>query len=221
MKKITTGKSKGFTLAEVLITLGIIGVVAAFTIPVLMHDIQDNQFKVAYKKAFSVLSQAIQKANADYVLESPTGSYDVAHLDNFKTLMSYLKTQKTCYDRIDNSGCWYKDGEEFNSSSFSNGYPDLRDLAAIDISGMSWATYAHGYDSSIFVDTNGLKAPNQFGKDRFYFSLRIDNSGGTDNGRYTGICHVVLPSPDNIIFACNYNKCATTKDYFPQKWLYN
>ena len=52
-------KRFGFTLAEVLITLGIIGVVAAMTIPTLISNTNGAQFKSAYKKALSTLNQAI------------------------------------------------------------------------------------------------------------------------------------------------------------------
>ncbi len=52
-------KRFGFTLAEVLITLGIIGVVAAMTMPTLMNQTQGAQYKTAYKKALSALSQAV------------------------------------------------------------------------------------------------------------------------------------------------------------------
>ena len=52
-------KISGFTLAEVLITLGIIGVVAAMTMPTLMNSTQGAQYKAAYKKALSALSQAV------------------------------------------------------------------------------------------------------------------------------------------------------------------
>ncbi len=52
-------KRFGFTLAEVLITLGIIGVVAAMTMPTLMNSTQGAQYKTAYKKALSALSQAV------------------------------------------------------------------------------------------------------------------------------------------------------------------
>lgn len=53
------GTKNAFTLAEVLITLGIIGVVAAMTMPTLMNSTQGAQYKAAYKKALSVLSQAV------------------------------------------------------------------------------------------------------------------------------------------------------------------
>ena len=49
----------GFTLAEVLITLGIIGVVAAMTMPTLMNSTQGAQYKAAYKKALSAISQGV------------------------------------------------------------------------------------------------------------------------------------------------------------------
>ena len=58
MLKRTIGMG-AFTLAEVLITLGIIGVVAAMTMPTLINSTQGAQYKTAYKKALSVLSQAV------------------------------------------------------------------------------------------------------------------------------------------------------------------
>ncbi|MBE7709612.1 MAG: prepilin-type N-terminal cleavage/methylation domain-containing protein [Cyanobacteria bacterium SIG32] len=52
-------RREAFTLAEVLITLGIIGVVAAMTIPTLISNTNGAQFKTAYKKALSTLNQAV------------------------------------------------------------------------------------------------------------------------------------------------------------------
>ena len=52
-------KFKGFTLAEVLITLGIIGVVAAMTMPTLINSTQGAQYRTAFKKSLTVLSQAV------------------------------------------------------------------------------------------------------------------------------------------------------------------
>ncbi len=53
-------KKFGFTLAEVLITLVIIGVIAAMTIPTLMNQTNQQEFKVGLKKAMSTINQAIQ-----------------------------------------------------------------------------------------------------------------------------------------------------------------
>ncbi len=64
-------KSKSaFTLAEVLITLGIIGVVAAMTMPTLLNSTQGAQYRAAVKKELSVLSQAI-------VLNIALDDYDI------------------------------------------------------------------------------------------------------------------------------------------------
>ena len=52
-------RKQGFTLAEVLITLGIIGVVAAMTMPTLINQTQGAQYKAAYKKALSAISQGV------------------------------------------------------------------------------------------------------------------------------------------------------------------
>src|SRR5574344_448018 len=69
-------KRFGFTLAEVLITLGIIGVVAAMTMPTLMNATNGAQFKAAYKKALSAISQAVvlNVALDEYNLADTTGT---------------------------------------------------------------------------------------------------------------------------------------------------
>ena len=65
----------GFTLAEVLITLGIIGVVAAMTMPTLINSTQGAQYKTAFKKALSVLSQAV-------VMNIALNDYDLSQTVN-------------------------------------------------------------------------------------------------------------------------------------------
>ena len=57
--KLSNKRMNGFTLAEVLITLGIIGVVAAMTMPTLMNSTQGAQYKAAYKKALSAIAQGV------------------------------------------------------------------------------------------------------------------------------------------------------------------
>lgn len=56
----------GFTLAEVLITLGIIGVVAAMTIPTLMANIKGMRYRAQLKKALSSMNQAVKMNVAHY-----------------------------------------------------------------------------------------------------------------------------------------------------------
>ena len=59
-------KRSGFTLAEVLITLGIIGVVAAMTIPTLIANTNGAKFRSQFKKSLSTLNQAGLMAQAQY-----------------------------------------------------------------------------------------------------------------------------------------------------------
>ena len=62
-------KRFGFTLAEVLITLGIIGVVAAMTIPTLIQNTNSVKFATQFKKDISTLSQAALMAQAQYDID--------------------------------------------------------------------------------------------------------------------------------------------------------
>ncbi len=93
-------KSLGFTLAEVLITLGIIGVVAAMTMPTLMNSTQGAQYKAAYKKALSAISQAVtlnvaleEYSFADTVAGDADTDYTVA-----KIITSRMNVVKTTED---------------------------------------------------------------------------------------------------------------------------
>lgn len=72
-------KHFGFTLAEVLITLGIIGVVAAMTMPALINQTKGAEYKTAYKKAISAISQAI-------VLNYALDGWDLSNADSKNTL---------------------------------------------------------------------------------------------------------------------------------------
>ena len=85
----------GFTLAEVLITLGIIGVVAAMTMPTLMNSTQGAQYKAAYKKALSALSQAVtlNVALDDYNFADTDGTnYTIENM--LKDRMNIVRTEK-------------------------------------------------------------------------------------------------------------------------------
>lgn len=57
---------KAFTLAEVLITLGVIGVVAAMTIPTISVNVVGHKYRNQYKKTMSTISQAVRLNKANY-----------------------------------------------------------------------------------------------------------------------------------------------------------
>ncbi len=82
------GSKSGFTLAEVLITLGIIGVVAAMTIPTLIANTNSSKFSSQYKKTLSSLNQAALMATAH-------------HDSDFGTLSDSCKGQKGAEAKTD------------------------------------------------------------------------------------------------------------------------
>ena len=213
-KEASTSHLFAFTLAEVLITLGIIGVVAALSIPTLMNNINDAQFKTAYKKAFSAASQALISAGGQDLLVSPTGYGDNIHSENFTAFMSQFKVVKKCIN-TDNSQCWDSSGENF---LVGPGYPVPYSPAFIDASGFAWSMYYPGL-CLIFVDTNGFKKPNQWGKDRFVF---VPQSANGDTATGTPVKFIPLADDNALKSACvckSPNKCATENNYFGTKWL--
>ncbi|MBQ8458462.1 type II secretion system protein [bacterium] len=79
LKQVQGDKNKkaAFTLAEVLITLGVIGVVAAMTIPTLMANIKGKQYATGFKKELSTLNQMVRmnKAQYDWDFATALGPY--------------------------------------------------------------------------------------------------------------------------------------------------
>lgn len=94
----------GFTLAEVLITLGIIGVVAALTIPTLISKYQEKVLVENAKRNYSILMQAIQMYNADnYSANNFSILFEAGKTDEevLNKLSQYIKHSKICSKRDD------------------------------------------------------------------------------------------------------------------------
>lgn len=163
-KEWTLNINHAFTLAEVLITLGIIGVVAAITLPSVMNNIQDAQYKTAYKKAYSTASQAFVQANADnQMIYSPGWSDGPSKVANFSTFKNYFKIAKDC-TASNNSACWSSSGQQYYGAA-----PVNATLAFTTASGETWSlnSNASGSGGEYLLDTNGTSGPNKFGYDRF------------------------------------------------------
>ncbi len=173
-----------FTLAEVLITLGIIGVVAAITLPSLTTKIQNRQYQVAYRKAFSSLNQALKSMIDDGQFVPINNPGAVAQDDgpigtNFKILATYFAGATTCFDNNADK-CWEcKGGQSGQASAGSNnGRGCVKSRPAfIDAAGMAYYLYA-GSEWPIIIDVNGFSKPNELGKDRYvvYFTNSMTKS---------------------------------------------
>ena len=93
---------KGFTLAEVLITLAIIGIVAALTIPSVISNYQQQEFKTGLKKAVSVLNEAIQ-TNISQEGETPYDNYELSsYLTRHMNVLKKTSYSSSCYDKTTN-----------------------------------------------------------------------------------------------------------------------
>ena len=89
-------KHAGFTLAEVLITLGIIGVVAAMTIPTLMSNTGKSEFKTAYKKIISAVNQAVTMSVAIDYLDFGDAYSGTANTESiYRILQNKMQIAKT------------------------------------------------------------------------------------------------------------------------------
>lgn len=168
-------QNRAFTLAEVLITLGIIGVVAALTIPSLINSYKDKQFKTAYKKAYSDMQNVFLDAIFEGSLTRNKQFDGEATEEEFGIMKEKFKIVTDCENQI--SACW-GEGELIGEAS---AYPkDTESSCFTDASGRSWCTY-YNAENIFLVDTNGLKLPNKFGKDRWYFVLANEKGNRVNN----------------------------------------
>lgn len=227
-------KKNGFTLAEVLITLGIIGVVAALTIPTLVNTIQDIQYKNMWKNTFTELSEAYKQMNTD-------NQFDIGSLctglgspgdDNcFKNeLKKYVKVSTSCDEAGGHNTCLSS-----MQDRWLNGATDPGVLGALTDGGaglimvngtmlqIQWG--GHDHDSGgvcdtswggsychygdLEIDTNGFAGPNQVGKDIFF--AKITDKGitpfgtvGTNEAGWDTCDLTVDPSGDGLVCAADY-----------------
>ncbi len=189
-----------FTLAEVLITLCIIGVVAAMTMPSLMNKIQNRHLVTALKKSYSILSQAttmiqIEHPSSEWTFYDEAGEGVEPVWELYKP---YLKMTKDCGCAYHSVGCWSKDitkmlnnknyqygGEYYNGQGTCSAILADGSSIVLDVFSDTKITGVNNGSLVFIVDVNGDKAPNQFGKDVFTFGIRTDKGiivpAGTDN----------------------------------------
>lgn len=197
-------KIKAFTLAEVLITLGIIGVVAALTIPALLNSTNDLQLKSAFKKDYSVISQAYTSLLQDSggSLKGKYNTYSDEFINDFK---NKFQISKYCPSPARGT-CWHNN----NVAKNLNGGDDWTTFWASPIGGMilndgslvAISYYAKDCDDSescgfILVDANGFKKPNIQGKD--IFSLYINENTIPPGG-----------SPHTYVYGLTNHGCSAT-----------
>ena len=174
-------KNNAFTLAEVLVTVAIIGIVAALTLPQL---IQKNEKKAAItgiKKAYTELYQVIIRSQAE---NGEPAYWDFDNRNDFpdKYLIPYMKVIKDCGRSGPPLFCYYEDNNEKNKlhvldgtvENFNTGYRGLILANGMGILiRLGWGAGAAPF-AKIYVDINGPKGSTTIGKDVFAFSMRPD-----------------------------------------------
>ena len=186
-----------FTLAEVLITLGIIGVVAAMTMPSLITAKQEKATISTIKKNYSIFANALlmaQNDNGELYTWGITKDADGLNLVS-SNLKPYLKIIEDCgvgekSDCAPGDNGKFKDltgrkrTEDFSSSDYYSFRLNDGTAVAIQLKTKAECISSESNCMNFYIDTNGKKYPNTLGKDIFYF-----NGYGNGKLRAAGIDH--------------------------------
>lgn len=176
-------KQFGFTLAEVLITLGIIGIVAALTMPTLITSYQKKEASVKLKQTYTIFNQAIENAKVDYgdisqweyfpFNEQLTSSNTQKILTNFvqSYLSPYIKITEDCgisnTKKCKDETVCNKDKTYCLPFSKTNGYYFITPTARYSIIPNQRAGEINRPEIIVYIDINGNSKPNIYGRDVF------------------------------------------------------
>ncbi len=193
-----TQRAYGFTLAEVLITLGIIGTVAALTIPSLAKNFQNQGYVTGLQKAFTTTQQAFKMYMADEGISSLSDSnlFDgtttfatTSRQDLFDTFVKkYFNPVKICRADTSDSSCarqikWLTKTQESTSFPITiynfytkDGMEFGYQLAAACNPDFNRQGSVKALCGTVYVDVNGVTPPNKWGRDHFIFRISYDGS---------------------------------------------
>lgn len=160
-------KNKGFTLAEILVTLGIIGVISALTLPTFTQG--SNMAKVGplLGKAKANFEQATLAMLQDEQIDNLSSSTRYGNANQYDVFLTNLSNHMKGYvmprqGSLSNTFV-SADGVKYKIASIS------RDLSSSN-------PYNNMFYSEVNIDINGTQGPNRDSKDIFYFELRDDGS---------------------------------------------
>lgn len=218
---------KGFTLAEVLITLGIIGVISAMVVPQLQASVRKQQLRTKFLKTYSMLQQTFKTMEAnDVSLDS--GTYKFKQNGFFyQTFAKYIKNTQTCYGNYkfpcyDPSPSTNRYKSLDGKSTISYAFLDDGQIVLLDGTLLIFENEIYSQSSTmriiiIFADLNGYNnQPNRLGYDLFAFQF-INNQllpMGAEGTKYTGdnFCKKSGSEPFNGM-SCSY-KAISDPSYF-------
>ena len=195
-------------MAEILITLGIIGVVAAMTMPTLIANYQKNVLHTQFKKSYSELSQAVMllKAKEDInIFEYAKDNDSQAALDMLMTQIkgaSVLEGSKS----ITNFFRLVYEPRALNKKTILGYYCDATNVYRAPNGAFYLMDDAPSNkslaDPKLCIDTNGSKRPNSLGHDIFVFAFTSE--GNLVPFTYKWTVAQTIEKLDNLSSQCSY-----------------
>ena len=189
-----------FTLAEVLITLGIIGIIAAMTIPGLIETYQKKATAEKLKEMYSIITQAAKMYTND--TETEFGSFDT-QLSEKEFLDKYFSPYVKVVLRCENTTDCYKGKTPLAIDRKTAAVMPPYMIGLLNGSFVGVVKRAGG--AVFYVDINGAAGPNVSGRDIFNFYLVNTDTLGTHGG-----CESVLNKLKLFksgLYAGSYDSC--------------
>ena len=191
------GIISAFTLAELIVTMSIIGVVAVLVIPPLVTNLQDMQLKTAFKENYSLIDQVTKRIASDNggTLDGIVANYNYGLRDLYKNYLNYIKQ---CDDNNSVGNCWHDknnitllNGQPYSFKAFAIGIFDTPRAGLVLNNGAMLifdnpfyyapdhkvyckisSAWGSNYCAELGIDVNGFKGPNTFGKDIFHILIK-------------------------------------------------
>ena len=174
-------RKTAFTLAEVLVTLGIIGIVSAMTVPTLMQNYQRQSYVTQLHKVYNELNQATLRYQTDRnaLNLKEAGLTSQAAAENF--IESNFKIVQKCGSNI--TPCFASSYKKIAGGSIGWYTPRTHYVIASGTAiGVSYRPVGDVL-LELYVDTNGAKGPNITGRD--IFAMFIYNNGIIDDFNFS------------------------------------
>lgn len=183
---LPTLTKKGFTLAEVLITLSIIGVIAMLTVPSIMKNYRYKTYSASLKKVYSQLTDAVQAIMNDemttefHKTTAGVKSSDTAGEEKgaYYFLHNYFKVAASCDNSL-NTQCL---GASYKSFSGADAGPVFGESCIRTTNGATICMTLNPDNgiTSVFIDVNGPSDPNITGLDAFVANISGVDGSVTD-----------------------------------------